>query len=374
MENIQTKVNQVIAVARTCQVSGVTYYHLGDLCEEMKRRNPCSHAALIRKRSGDIVKAKAKDRSNRSQMTNFISRVEVEKMCMGLRTRTEAGVVYAFFPMASNTVFKCGRTEKWETRVYVGFNRPRQMILLEKVSHCLDTETIVLRNLRKHGSFDKDNTKYSGHELLVGGTGSGKTTNCLLRILRNLTGPKRQRRQFIIFSAQWEMDKTLKPLKAERFEGYVTGVDCGEAAFKESTHETEEDFFRNEIKYKIDNASRGTVILFDDAREIVFPGGVRRLIDKLLRVGRHSGLTIMVILHALKSGHWSSQAYSSVKYLTMFPRSQKAKIVAFLNKDLALPLSEARDHVFAFSQTGRSMVARFHAPEMLIGPKLIRLL
>ncbi len=222
--------------------------------------------------------------------------------------------------------------------------------------------------------FDKDNEKYSGHELLIGGTGSGKTTAVLMRILRNLSGPKSQRRQFLIFSAQWEMDKTLKPLRNMKYEGNVTGVDCGEAAFKESIHETEEDFFLNEIKHKIDNASPGTVVVFDDAREIVGSNLVRHLIDKLLRVGRHFGLTLLVILHSLKSGVWSSQAYSSVKFLTTFPRSQKAKIIGFLNKDLGLPLPESRDHVFAFSQTGRTMTVRFHAPEMLIGPKLLRLL
>ena len=222
--------------------------------------------------------------------------------------------------------------------------------------------------------FDKDNEKYSGHEMFIGGTGSGKTTACLLRILRNLNGPKSQRRRFLVFSAQYEMDKTLKPLRSMKYESYVTGVDCGEAAYKESVHETEEDFFLNEIKHKVDNAPPGTVVVFDDAREIVGSNMVRHLIDKLLRVGRHFGLTLQVILHSLKSGVWSSQAYSSIKYLTTFPRSQKAKIINFLNKDLGLSLPVARDHVFAFSQTGRTMTVRFHAPEMLIGDKLIRLL
>ena len=155
---------------------------------------------------------------------------------------------------------------------------------------------------------------------------------------------------------------------------YITGVDCGEAGFHESTWHTEEEYFQNEIELRVKQAQPGTIILFDDAREIVFPSGVRHLIDKTLRVGRHAGHTLMVILHNLRSGAWSSQAYSSVKYLTTFPRSQKAKIVNFLNRELGLPLSQSRDHVYAFGQAGRVMHVRFHAPECLIGPTLIRLL
>ena len=223
-------------------------------------------------------------------------------------------------------------------------------------------------------TFDKDATKYSGHELIIGGTGSGKTTYFVNRTLQNLKGPKTRRRKFMIFSAEWTADRTLAPLKAERFINYVEGVDCGEAAFRESNWDTEEDFFHNEINLRVRGAEPGTVILFDDAREIVAPNLVRKLIDKTLRVGRHQGLTLMVVLHNLRSGAWSSQAYSSVRYLTTFPRSQKAKIVNFLNRDIGLPLSQARDCVYAFGQAGRLMMVRFHAPEALIGENLLRLL
>ena len=222
--------------------------------------------------------------------------------------------------------------------------------------------------------FEKDTSKYTGHELVISGTGSGKTYYCVQRILKNLTGPKARRRNFIVFSAEWHMDKTLAPLKKERFERYISGIDCGTEAFKESQHQTEDEFFTHEILAKVENAQGGSVILWDDAREIVAPDRVRKLIDRLLRVGRHQGVSIMVILHNLKSGSWSTQAYSSIKYLTVFCRSQKAKIVNFLNRDLGLPLGEARDHVYAFAQTGRTCMIRFHAPECLIGPKLLRLL
>ena len=222
--------------------------------------------------------------------------------------------------------------------------------------------------------FDPDPTTYSGHELVVAGTGAGKSYYLRQQILRNLKGPKRRRRKFIVFSAEWEADKTLRPLKALKYMDFVTGVDCGDAQFRASVHDTEDQFFENEIVKRVDEAEPGTVIIFDDAREIVASNRVRHLIDKLLRVGRHQGLTLKIVLHNLRSGAWSTQAYSSVRYLTVFPRSQKAKIVGFFNKELGLPLSQARDHVFAFSQAGRVCMVRFHAPECLIGPKLLRLL
>ena len=50
--------------------------------------------------------------------------------------------------------------------------------------------------------FEKDIHKYSGHELICSGTGSGKTYYVVQKILNNLKGQKNQRRQFLIFSAE----------------------------------------------------------------------------------------------------------------------------------------------------------------------------
>ena len=170
------------------------------------------------------------------------------------------------------------------------------------------------------------------------------------------------------------MDKTLAPLKQERFRNYVEGVDCSENSWKESRWETEEEFFKNEIKTRVEYAPPSTVILFDDAVDMVASESNRSLINRQLRVARHQGVTIMVVLHNLRSGAWSTQAHNSIRYLTVFPRSQKGKIVAYLNRDLGIPMQQSRDHVRAFSQTGRTMSIRLHAPEALIGEKLIRLL
>jgi hypothetical protein len=231
-----------------------------------------------------------------------------------------------------------------------------------------DTDGVFVVN------YDKDVNAYSGHELAASGTGSGKTFYFVSKALNNLKGPKSERRRFLIFSAEWNSDKTLFPLKHQRFSEYVEGVDCSESSLKDSQWNTEDEFFENEIKMRVEFAAPGTICLFDDAVDMVAPVRVRALINRQLRVARHAGVTIQVILHNLRSGAWSTQAHNSIRYLTVFPRSQKGKVVAYLNRDLGIPLSQARDHVRSFAQNGRHMSVRLHAPELLIGPKLIRLL
>ena len=122
------------------------------------------------------------------------------------------------------------------------------------------------------------------------------------------------------------------------------------------------------------NSAPSSVIMFDDAQDSAFPQQLRILITRMLRVGRHQNVNIMVILHSIRSAAWSTQAHQSCKYIVLFPRSQRGKIVQYLNRDLGIPLGKARDHVRAFSQSGRTMIVRLHAPELLLGEQLIRLI
>jgi hypothetical protein len=222
--------------------------------------------------------------------------------------------------------------------------------------------------------YDKDNTQYTGHELACSGTGAGKSFYFVNKALHNLKGPRSSRRRFLVFSAEWNSDKTLAPLKHQRYSEWVEGVECSEAAVKDSQWNTEEEFFENEIKMRVEFAPPGSVILFDDAVDMISPNRVRTLINRQLRVARHAAVTVQLILHNLRSASWSVQAMNSIRYLTVFPRSQKGKVVNFLNSEIGIPLSQARDHVRTFAQSGRHMSIRHHAPELLIGPKLIRLL
>ena len=221
--------------------------------------------------------------------------------------------------------------------------------------------------------FPPGNDTFEGHTLVCGGTNSGKTYWCSARILQNLKGPKKDRRQFIIFSAEYNRDKTLAPLKHEKYREWVHGVDCSETSVRDSQWQNKDEFFANEVEFVV-NSAPPSVILFDDATDCAFPQLMRNLIVRLLRVGRHQSINVMVILHSIRSASWSTQAHQSCKYLVLFPRSQKGKITQYINRDLGVPLGKARDHVRAFGQTGRTMVVRLHAPELLLGEQLIRLL
>jgi len=222
--------------------------------------------------------------------------------------------------------------------------------------------------------FEEDPTEYTHHMLLAGGTGSGKTHFATAMILRNLQGPKRFRRHFLIISAEWDEDSTLKPLKQEKFQQWVRGVDVSENGLKDSAWNTKEEFFNNEVKIRVEHAPRGAVVLCDDNMDSCCPDLLRRLINRGLRVFRHQGISLMVIVHSIRSGAWSQQAYNSIRYLVLFPQSQKGKITNYLNQDVGLPLKEARETVREFAQTGRSLVVRIHNPESLIGPKLIKII
>ena len=222
--------------------------------------------------------------------------------------------------------------------------------------------------------FEPNPKEYTHHMLLAGGTGSGKTHFAVQMILKNLEGKKEFKRHFLIISSEWSEDSTLKPLKKEKYQQFVRGIDISENSLKESEWNTAQEFFANEVKLRVEHAPRGAVVLIDDAMDSCCPDQLRRLINRGLRVFRHQGTSLMVIVHSIRSGAWSQQAYNSIRYLVLFPRSQKGKITNYLNQDVGLPLKEARETVRDFSQTGRSMVVRIHAPECLIGEKLIKIL
>ena len=223
-------------------------------------------------------------------------------------------------------------------------------------------------------NFEPNPKEYTHHTLLAGGTNSGKTHFAVQMILDNLDGKKELKRHFLIISSEWDDDSTLKPLKKEKYRQYVRGIDISENSLKDSEWGTKEEFFANEVKLRVEHAPRGAVVLIDDGQDGCCPDQLRRLINRGLRVFRHQGISLMVIIHSIRSGAWSQQAYNSIRYLVLFPRSQKGKITNYLNQDVGLPLKEARETVREFAQTGRSMVVRIHSPECLIGPTLIKIL
>lgn len=222
-------------------------------------------------------------------------------------------------------------------------------------------------------NFD-ENLEHTGHWLVVSSTGGGKTFFCAQMCLRNLDGPKALRRHILVISSEWRADKSLAPLKQDKHMQYVTGVDVSEESLKNSQYDTAQEFFDNEVRLRCENMPRGGICLFDDAMDSCCPSQLRTLINKMLRVSRHQGTSILVILHSIRSGAWSSQAYNSIRALVLFPRSQKNKIVNFLNRDIGMPLKEARRTIREFAQVSRTMICRIQAPECLIGSQILKLL
>lgn len=225
-------------------------------------------------------------------------------------------------------------------------------------------------------SFPKGGDTYGWCCFVCGGSGSGKTHWVVDRIEQNLKGPKKDRRHFIYCSAELSLDKTLAPVRDnDKYKDWFHGVDISEEAIKESEL-TPEEYYDQHIQMKVDTAPPGTILCCDDYRDSVpeVAERMRRLIDRIQRVGRHRKLGLIFILHKLKSGLWSSQAYSSCKFVVVFPRSQKNKIRDLLEHDYGFTKKEARRTVEDFAQTGRACWIHSHSPNYIANDNLLRLI
>ena len=229
-------------------------------------------------------------------------------------------------------------------------------------------------NLEIH--FPKGSDTYAWCEWISGGTGSGKSHYLTTKLLTMLDGPKQDRRKVLYFSPEWDLDKTIAPLRADKYKEWVTGIDCSDESISKSQHNTPEEFFKNEIQIRAQYANRGTILCADDP--VDFAEGLqepmRKLLTRLQRVGRHTGVSVVFILHRLRHGIWSQQAQSSCRYLTVFPRSNKNKIRDYLNKEIGLSLPESRRAIADFAQHSRALTIRLHTPQCLISSKMVRLI
>ena len=99
--------------------------------------------------------------------------------------------------------------------------------------------------------FEPNPLEYTHHMLICGGTNSGKTWFAVQQILRNLDGPKAQKRHFLIISSEWDEDSTLKPLKNEKYQQFVRGIDVSENSLRDSEWNTKEDSRRPSILINI---------------------------------------------------------------------------------------------------------------------------
>ena len=244
------------------------------------------------------------------------------------------------------------------------------------INDCLLTEMDLTGSKQRFQvDYPPGSETYPYCTLVVGGSGSGKTHHVMKRILSNLDGPAKDRRFFIYCSAEWTLDKTLNMLKQEKYRSYYRGIDISEEAVR-NFEGTPSEFFEQQVKFFIDTAQPGSVLVCDDAMDTnpTVSELIRKLIIRTMRVGRHRALGVTYLLHKIRSGNWSSQAFSSCKYITVFPRSQKNRIRDLLETDFGLRRSQARQMVDDFSQTGRAMTIHMHSPNYVVNDKRLLLI
>ena len=244
-----------------------------------------------------------------------------------------------------------------------------------------DLETKLYNEMDLTGSnqilrvdFPRSKKEWSGLHICIGCSGGGKTWSTVDLILANLRGPKAQRRQFVYASTELSKDTTLKKLMSERYSRWVRGIDLSDAALKESELGVEE-WFNRDILPVLQNVESGGHIVLDDPKDSPAAKYLLQWQNTAYRTVRHKNLGMTSIQHSMRGGRWSSQAYSSVKFVHTFPRgSGKGKLVDYISKDIGVPLRQAREYVQMFSEGGRIMTIRMHSPAALIGPKHLVLL
>jgi hypothetical protein len=223
--------------------------------------------------------------------------------------------------------------------------------------------------------FPPGNDTWCGNSLVCGASSSGKTWHVVSQFKKNLEGPEKDRRQFLIISNEWQNDKTLSQLKEnEKYRPYITGIDVSERSLQRSQHDSAQSFFDEEVRPHLEFADRGTVVFLDDPCDACCHKQLRHTINRMLRTSRHDDVSLMFVLHRIASGIWSSQANSSCKFFVLFPRSQRGKCRDFLNKVIGLTLSESREIIHNFSQAGRAMTVRLFSPQCIMTKKRLQLI
>ena len=209
---------------------------------------------------------------------------------------------------------------------------------------------------------------WPGTKIVIGSSGVGKSFLVVHEIIEALK--RKKKRSFIYVSPELNVDSTLSKLKGtQRWSKYFTGIDISDESVKQSELSAEE-FWRTLVEAKLLDASPGTTIILDDAPDSPIHRYLQAFLIKYLRTGRHRKVGIISIQHKIKAGRWTSQSFSSVKFIQLFPRGGgRGKLVEFLNDVVGLTRKQARQTIETFGDAGRSMTLHAWAPNVLFGPK-----
>ena len=218
--------------------------------------------------------------------------------------------------------------------------------------------------------YPKKPTAWPGSQIVIGSSGVGKTFLVIQHIMEALKRKKNKKRKFIYISPELHVDSTLKDiLHRKSWAKYFRGVDVSEDEINESGLSPDQ-YWTQEVIPIIKSATPGTTIILDDAPSSVVGKQLQKFLIKYLRTGRHKSIGIISLQHNVRGGKWTSQSFSSVKLIVLFPRgSGRGKIVEFLNETVGLTRKEARHYVELFGDCGRSMTIHSWAPNFMFNEK-----
>lgn len=228
--------------------------------------------------------------------------------------------------------------------------------------------------------FPEKKDEWSGMWICIASTGAGKTWAQVMKCIDMLQRPPNKRRKIIYVSTELGQDKTLKPLMAKRYEKWVTGVDTSDEAFDSwreddnNTGSSVQQWFDETILPPIENAEKGSHIFIDDPKDSLANKQILRLLNKALRTYRHKVIGVTSLQHAIRGRDWTSQSFSSVFAIELFPAGGgKGKIMQYLADDVGVGIRRAREITKLFAETGRKMTIRQHTPTCLIGDRIVML-
>ena len=230
--------------------------------------------------------------------------------------------------------------------------------------------------LRFELNLPKNKETWGGTFTCIGNSGAGKTRWVVDLCLRYLRATKPHARRTIIWmSPEWEIDKTLKPLKDRRWSFNVIGIDISETALRKSGMDAA-SYYKLKVDDVIENHGEKALIVMDD-----FPDGakglypfLRKAYNTMLRTARHRGSGAISLQHTYAGNRNTVQALQSNRHVIFFPRSQQNRCIMFMRDHLMMQIPEARELVLRFAQLDRYMIIQLHSPVCIFNSKYLLLL
>ena len=214
---------------------------------------------------------------------------------------------------------------------------------------------------------------WSTSTILIGSSGVGKTTKVINEITEALK--RHKKRRFVYVSPELSTDTSLKKiLSSKRWQKYFIGVDVSDSAFEEWQTENEggtsDMWWDTVIRPILTDQPDGTHFVLDDAPDSKVHNYLRKWLIKTLRTGRHKRHGVSSIQHNVRGRNWTSQSFSSVKWVVLFPRGGgKGKQIEWLYENLGVHRKRGRELVDIFAEHGRYMTIHQWSPTVVFGEK-----